>query len=207
VDLPLGAALNEALIIVQGEAPQAEWEGFDALLPTLRRRRGGEAGVKAVRYIAGDAFWAAGKEGAWSWALLAAALSRSDTPQGDAVADGRTQDLVGLGYVPKLARKPRGWLIEHRDGVRSTVLVLDGVIADYCLALKTSDGSMISAQLYQPPKPAQHQFSRLARVVDDFFHGAAAPWPIEQSVLSAGLLARIKVSSTQAGQRWETPEL
>ena len=70
-------------------------------------RRGGETGVKAVQMIEGDAVWKAGEEGRYSKDLLTAALSRSDTPLGLTVTDGRTQDLVGIGPVAEAGRRTR----------------------------------------------------------------------------------------------------
>jgi hypothetical protein len=207
VELTPGAAVSEALIVVQGSSPEAELEGLDGLLPVIAHRRGGEAGVQSVHFVAGDALWRAGHDGAWSWKLLASALSRSDSPQGDSVKDGRTQDLVGLGLVPKLARAPRGWMIEHRDRMRSAVLVLDGVVADYNFAVQLVDGPIVSAQLFRPPKPARHQFSRLAAVMEDFLLGSRVPWPVERSVLEAGLLEALVSSTTRPGVRCETPDL
>ena len=63
--------------------------------------------------IEGDAVWKPGDEGRWSKELLDAALSRSDSPQGLTVADGRTQDLVGRGELPKLVKNPAAYFIEH----------------------------------------------------------------------------------------------
>src|SRR5262249_21197895 len=114
VDLPRGTPLAEALIVVQLEAAAtqasppspsatlggAELHALEGLLPVIEWRRGGEAGVRAVRFLEGKDLWRAGDRGAWSWALLSSALSRSHTPQGDALLDARTQDLVGLGLVP-----------------------------------------------------------------------------------------------------------
>src|SRR5206468_3569716 len=79
----------------------------------VERRKGGETGVKAVEMIEGDAVWRAGKEGRWSKDLLTAAISRSDTPQGLTIQDGRTQDLVNNGELPKLAKNPAAYFIEY----------------------------------------------------------------------------------------------
>ncbi len=183
-----GTRLREALIVVQGSFPHAELEALDGVLPLLECRPGGEAGCRHIRYMEGPELWRAGVQGEWSWPLLAAALSRSDSPQGDAVLDGRTQDLVGLGLVPKLARAARGWLLEHADGLRSTLLILDGVVADINFAIQSRDGRVISAQLYQPPPPEQHQFSRLAACIEDFFTSGKPPWPLNRGRLVSGLL-------------------
>jgi hypothetical protein len=221
VDLPRGTALAEALIVVQinplaaqATPPSppatmggAELHALEGLLPMLQRRRGGESGVRNVQFLEGKNVWRAGDKGLWSWPLLAAAISRSHTPQGDPVLDGRTQDLVGLGLVPKLARHPRGWLLEHCDGLRSALLVLDGVVADFNFAVRAQDGSLVSAQLFRAPPPAEHHFNRLVAVVEDFFRGSQPPWPVERNLLIAGLLETFGKPSSRTGRRVETPEL
>lgn len=188
LDFPPGAGIKEALIVVQGPFPQAELDGLEGLFPLLEKRAGGESGIRQVQFLDGADLWQTVQPGTWSWPLLAAAISRSDSPQGDPVRDGRTQDLVGLGLVPKLARQPRGWLLRHADGLQSMVLVLDGVVADFNLALRTSAGKTLSTQLYHPPAPAQHHFSRLAGWIEDYFRTAQPPWPAQRNLRVAALL-------------------
>jgi hypothetical protein len=188
VDVAPGQILRQGLIVVQGG--QAGLDGLDGLLPLIEKRRGGESAIDQVRFYTGARLWQAAAEGIWASGLLAAALSRSDSPQGDPATDGRTQDLVKLGLVQKLAHDPHAWVVDHQDGFRSTILVLDGVVADYNFAVIAADGTIISAQLFRPPKPARHEFSRLAAAIEDFFRKQAAPWNIERSLLTAELLER-----------------
>jgi len=191
-DIAPRTPLKEALIVAQGASPLAELQALDGLLPVLERRRGGETGVRSVSRIEGDAVWRAGDEDVWSWPLLAAAISRSDTPQGDPVKDGRTQDLVGLGLVQKLARHPRVSIIEHRDGLRTALLVLDGVVADFNFAVRAGDGAINSAQLYRPPPPTRAEFDRLAAVLEKFFTTGQEPWPVQRSLLTAEILEKLR---------------
>jgi hypothetical protein len=221
VEVPNGATLDEALIVVQtnplsnqasppSPSPmlgRAELDGLEGLLPVIERRQGGETGVRSIRFIEGNALWRAGDKGAWSWPLLAAALSRSDSPQGDAPVDGRTQDLVGLGLVPKLARNPRGWLLEHRDGLRSAILVLDGVVADSNFAVRVRNGGVISAQLFRAPPPIEQHFSKLAATVEDFFRSGKSPWPVERNLLIAGLLETFRQPASRAERGIPAPSL
>jgi len=200
VDLVPGTSLREALIVVQGSSPGAELQALDGLLPILEKRRGGESGVNRIRFIEGGELWRAANQGLWSQPLLAAALSRSHTPQGDSMADGRTQDIHGLGLVPRLARNPRGWLLEHRDGLRSTILVLDGVVTDYNFAIQAADGTMLSAQLFRAPPPMEQHYSRLAAAMEDLFTGKAAPWKIERNLLTAALIETFRQPSARAGK-------
>ena len=207
IELPRDAAVQEGLIVVQGSFPDAELDALEGLLPLIERRRGGESGLRSVRHLEGQAVWEAGQHAQWSWPLLAAAISRSNTPQGDPVKDGRTQDLAGLGLVPTLAKNPRAWLFEHRDGLRSSLLVLDGVVADINFAVRTNSGKIISAQLYRPPPPAQEYFSRLAATMEDFFRSGKPPWPLHRNLLIAGLLETMAKPAVRSGNPISTPEL
>jgi len=207
IDLAAGTSLTAALIVVQGEFPLAELYALDGLFPMLERRRGGESGLRSVRRVEGPQVWNLEDNRASPgpddesltvaqrharWPLLGAALSRSDSPQGDAVRDGRTQDLLGLGLVPKLATNPRAWVLEHADGLRTILMVLDGVVADFNFALRTSRGGILSAQLYRPPAPQRHEFSRLAAMIERFVRSRVVPWPVQRSVLTASLLNTLK---------------
>jgi len=213
IQIPRGTVLKEALIVVQGPSPAAEYQALEALFPIIEKRSRGEAGVRRVRSLAGDAVWQAGTKGDWSWPLLAAAISRSDSPLGDPEKDGRTQDIVGLGLVPKLATAPRARCIEHVDGLRSTVLVLDGATRDTTFAVRSSDGRIFSSQIYCPPAPAEHQFTRLAEVVEDYFRGGKPPWPVKRGALIAGVLESwLNTAATarpggDAGSWHRTPKL
>lgn len=186
--VPAQARIKRALIVVHGDKGSAEWEGVDGLLPILERRRNGETGVEGVRVLQGRGLWAELGAGQPFQPLLAAAVSRSSNIQGDPVKDGRTQDVAGLGLMENLAKDPRGWILEHRDGVRSAVVVLNGVLADINFAVELASGEILSSQLYRPPAPMQEHFSLLAAVIDDFIRTGKMPWPVDRCVLAAQLM-------------------
>ena len=117
LELPLGCEIEDALMVGDGGSDPMDYHALEAMQCMIERRKGGETGVKAVQMIEGDAVWKAGEQGRWSKKLLTAALSRSDTPQGLTVKDGRTQDLVGNGELPKLVKNPAAYFIEHNDGL------------------------------------------------------------------------------------------
>jgi len=191
VDVPAGEEIAQALIVTVGEPGEAEFLGVDGLLPLIERRRGGEAGVASARSYRGGDVWMAGEKGDWPMDLLPAALSRSDRPKGDPDKDGRTQDLFGLGLVPRLARDPAVHVIAHKDGLRSAVAVLNGVVGDLNFAVRARSGRVISAQLHVPPPPNLHHLTLLAEAVERFFATGERPWPIERSLLAAEAMARI----------------
>lgn len=222
--LPKNTALSEALIVVQINPPPpqasspsqsgpqgtlagAELNALESLLPIIEQRRGGEAGVRSVRRLEGEDVWRAGHRKLWSWPLLASALSRSHSPQGDPVLDGRTQDIVGLGRVPKLARHPQAWILDHSDGLRTSILVLDGVVGDFNAAVRAADGRTFSTQIFRGPPPMEQHFSLLTAAMEEFFTTGKAPWPVERNLLIAGLLEAFRNPTTRSGKTLATPEL
>ena len=77
-----------------GGSDAMDYHALEAMQCMVERRKGGETGVKSVQMLEGDAVWKAGEDGLWSRRLLEAALSRSDSLQGDSERDSRTQDLA-----------------------------------------------------------------------------------------------------------------
>ena len=138
VDIPLGAQVEEAVMVGVGAPDGMDFDALEALQCMLERRKGGETGVKAVQLLEGDDVWAAGNAGRWSKDLLSSALSRSDTPMGLTVLDGRTQDLVASGVLPQLVKDPAAYCIEYTDGTRATLLLLNGAIMDYNIAARVA---------------------------------------------------------------------
>jgi hypothetical protein len=197
MDIPskpgIGAQIREALIVVEGPAPQAELAAFDALVSILDRY-GGVRRIHDVRSLEGSAVWeAADRE--WSWRMLAAALSRTDKAQGNTLLDGRTEDIVGLGFAQKMAKNPRARIIRYSGGLRSSILVLDGVVADVLLAVKAGrrlmPGTIYSTQLFQSPTPQEEHFSRLVATLLDFFETGTPSWDARRAVIEADFCERI----------------
>ncbi len=207
VDVPYGAQLTHAVVVTVGSAGAAEFHGLDALLALVVRRDGGEKGVTAVTARVGGAVWSWLEAHAQVRGLLAAAISRTDSPQGDALVDGRTQDLAGLGLLPKLAREPVAWEVEHVDGLRSVLFVLNGVVADTNFAVRETSGRVTSAQLYLPPAPGFHYWTALARRAQLFLAGGEPLWPAARSILLDGLLAALDAARARAGSRLTTSGL
>jgi hypothetical protein len=123
-------------------------------------------------------------------------LSRTDKAQGNTLTDGRTEDIVGLGLIRKMARNPRAKIIEHASGLRTAILVLDGVVGDLLVAVRAGrrlmPGTIYSSQLFQSPTPQEEQFSRSAAVITDFFHNGRAPWGKERAIIMADFAGRLR---------------
>ncbi|MFN6105853.1 MAG: hypothetical protein ACK5EA_15590, partial [Planctomycetaceae bacterium] len=207
VELPLGTELDEALMVGVGGSDPMDYHALEAMQCMIERRRGGETGVRSVQLIEGDAVWKAGDEGRWSWSLLEAALSRSDSLLGDSDLDSRPQNLARNDQLPKLVPNPAAYLIERNDGLRTCLLMLNGALQDYCFATRLKSGEEVSTQFFLPPTPNVTYSACLMRQVEDMFTSGRAPYPVERTQIVSALLERCLESRVDGHRRIETPEL
>src|SRR5580704_14008722 len=208
LELPLNCEIEEALMVGEGDSDAMDYHALEAMQCMVERRKGGETGVKAVQMIQGDAVWKAGEEERWSKELLTAALSRSDTPQGLTILDGRTQDLASNGQLPKLVKKPAAYFIERSDGLRTTLLMLNGEIKDYNFAAKVkSMPGFPSTQFFLSPTPNVTYSACLVSKIEEMFATGMAPYPVDRTLIVSGILEACLTSRLQGQKRLETPNL
>jgi hypothetical protein len=206
LELPLGCEIEDALMVGEGESDPMDFHALEALQCMVERRAGGETGVKAVQLIEGDAVWKAGEEGRWSKELLTAALSRSDTPLGSDEAEGRPEDLVSSGQLPKIVANPAAYFIEYLDGLKATLLMLNGALQDFNFAARLK-GKIQSTQFLLTPNPNVTYSACLVHQIEQMFETRVAPYPIERTLLVSGILESCLTSKVQNHQRLETPHL
>jgi hypothetical protein len=207
VEMPLGAHIEDAVMVGEGGSDAMDFHALEALQCMLERRRGGETGVKAVTLITGSDVWKALDRGTISKELLSSALSRSDTPLGLFEADGRVQDLVGDGVLPGLVPHPAAYLIEYRDGLRATMLMLDGAVKDFNFAARVHGEGLVSTQFFLTPVPNVTYSACLVQKIEEMFATGHAPYPIERTLLTSGILESCLESKKQGSTRLETPAL
>ncbi|MSU31083.1 MAG: hypothetical protein EXS25_00180 [Pedosphaera sp.] len=207
VEVPYGAKLNEALMVGVGGSDPMDFHALEAMQCMVERRRGGETGIKSVQLIEGDAVWRAGEEGRWSNRLLEAALSRSDSLQGDSDLDSRPQDLSKNGQLPKLVKNPAAYLIERNDGLRTTLLMLNGALSDFCFAAQIANGEIRSTQFFLPPTPNVTYSACLVAQIEEMIVTGRAPYPVERTQIASAMLDRCLDSKVEGHRRIATPEL
>lgn len=207
VDIPLGAPVEEAVMVGVGRFDGMDFDALDAMQCMLERRKGGETGIKAVQLLEGDDVWAARKAGRWSEDLMSSALSRSDTPLGLTVLDGRTQDLAAPGVLQQLVNDPAAYCIEYADGTRATLLMLNGAIKDFNISARVQGHGIVSTQFFMPPPPNQTYSACLATKIEQMYQTRNAPYPVQRALLTTGLLEACLRSKHRLNQRLETPQL
>lgn len=207
VEVPLNAVMEDALMVGNGGSDPMDYHALEAMQCMVERRKGGESGVKAVQMLDGDDVWKAGDDGRWSKRLLTAALSRSDTPQGLSIQDGRPQDLVGSGEIRKLVKEPAAYFIEYNDGFKATLLMLNGAIKDFNFAARLKGNVILSTQFFLSPVPNVTYSACLVSKIEEMFMTGRAPYPVERTLLVSGTLEACLKSRHQGHARLETPQL
>lgn len=208
LELPLGCEIEEALAVGYGGVDSYDFHALEGLQGMVERRRGGETGIAAVEYLEGEEVWKAGDAGVWSWRLLESALSRSDTVRGGAVEDGRPENLVRLGKLPALVEKPAAYLLFYRDGLRATMLMLNGAVNDFLFAAQLKGEPKPKAtQFFLTPVPNVNHFSGLVAKIEEMFVTGRAPYPVERTLLVSGMLEACLTARFERVRRIETPQL
>jgi hypothetical protein len=206
VELPLGVKLKEAMVVSRGELEIYGIHALEALQCMVERRTKGQQGVMAVEYLDGEAVWKAGDAGRWSWDLLESALGRSPSRNVGEPRENCThfQAPAAWGYR---AESPRAFLIEYRDGLKATVLQLDGHVADDTFAA-TVDGERnpVSTLFCLPPPPGAAFLEALAIHIERFMDTGKPPYPVERTALTGGILDSVLESRVRK-KRLETPDL
>ena len=136
--------------------------------------------MKAVTCLQGDAVWKAGDDGLWSWELLEHALGRSVSRNaGDIRANcKRFPRPANWDFV---ARGPIAFLVEYADGLKATVLQLDGHVADETFAARVEgEKKPQSCLFWLPPPPGAAFLEALASHVETFVATGKPPYPAER---------------------------
>ena len=194
LQLPMGCDIESAIAVGYGGNESYGFHTLEVLQCMVERRRGGEAGVKAVRAATGKEILAAEKQGYWSRELLVAALQTNDRQ----LPENWLDELVKAG-------RPF-YLIDHRDGFKSSVAMTDSGRFLFACKLKGDKAPATTEFTLQTGPPNRH-FAWLLRGIEHMVHARKPAYPVERTVITTGILDAAMRSLAQGGERIETPEL
>jgi len=184
--------IEEALAVGYGGIEAYGYHTIETLQCMVERRKGGETGVVSVQCLEGDEVWKARDKGLWAADLADAACAAiADKPEGK-MEDHTTE--------------PALFLIEHVDGLKSAILMLNGYVHDWSYAARI-DGQIQATEFYlQNEGPFSH-FGYLSRNVQQFFQTGKAPYPPERTLLVTGVIDAAMNSRFEDHRLIETPYL
>ncbi len=208
IDLPMGARVREAVSVGYGGVDSYDFHALETVQCMVERRKGGEAGVLWLQAYRGESFWAAWREGLWPADLVTAALCRSHTLT--PARDGFNHVLPSAEDIQRLVKDPIAYRYEHADGLKCTMLLLNGLVRDFNFAARLDSG-IFSTQMYLPMPDGRttlaNFFSPLVNHMERMFLTGKPGYPVERTLLTTGLTAA-GIESLYRGQtRYETPHL
>ena len=210
IDMPLGVRIEEAMCIGYGGVDSYDFHVLECIQCMVERRAGGESGVRWLETYRGDGFWEAYHEGLWSRELFEACLCRSHslTP----ARDGFNHIFPNDDELRRIAAEPIAYRYEHADGLRATMILMNGLIEDFNFAARLRGADRpLSTQMYLPMPPKwttlANFFSPQVNNIERMFLTGEPSYPVERTLLTTGLVAAGVDSLQQDGARLETPHL
>lgn len=180
-----GVELDEVMAVSFSDLEEHGYHAVELMQAMAERRKGGETGIESIRCVEGDAVWNLG----WSKDLLDAALRHRANP----------------GYG-KECKQPQAIQVRYKDGLKGTILNLNGMTLDYLFAARDKAGRIHSSCFYIQLYVHNH-WSFMVRAFEELVLTRKQAMPIERTLLSTGITL-FGLESRLKGQQWlATPQL
>ena len=213
-DVKRGAKLTEIVGVSFGSLDSYGFHGLEMVQCLAERRAGGETGVARVQCLSGDAVWDA----------VHISSGPASRERGPVAGDGRGlfdekllhQALARLRHRPWKTRQqtlreavkdPVLFVVDYRDGLRVSLLTLNGAVSEWSAAWSYADGSSDSTLFKHMEVRPYHHFTYLLQGIETMIHTGRPTWPVERTLLTSGILDAALISRSNAGRLVETPYL
>ena len=208
LDMPWGSDLKESVCVAYGGVDSYDIHALETAQCMSERRRGGEVGVSSVQALRGESLWnrLEQQDCETTRRLIVSALSRSHNLP---VEGGFPTEEPSIAWMKNHSPDSVGYIIEHLDGLRTTMLLTG--IRDFNYAGQFKDGSVMSCQMYLPMpghgSTTADFFNPLAHHIETLMIERRTPYPIERTLLTSGMVISGVDSLHQGQTRLETPHL
>jgi hypothetical protein len=196
--LPSGAAITEAVSIHGGGLESYDFHALEVLQSIVEFRKGSETGISSVEFLSGEALWKAARQGRWSLPLAETALAMELGNQ-----------PTTLQQIARVAQsEPYGILLTYRDGMRGCVLKIGRSATRWNFACTLQgDPQPHATRFYTGPWQNRNLFKALSHAIQHHFRSGVAPYPVERTLLTSGVLDAAMHSRAQRGAVLKTPHL
>jgi len=194
IDTPYGVRQKYAVGISFSGLDIYGFHLLDGLQAVVERRKGGETGVRAVQCLEGQDCWNYIDQNEWVKRLFDQAISHSETRV--------------AGDMRELVKKPAVFIVDYNDGLKAAAFLLTGLVQDftYAIDLEGQQKPFSTLMKLQAGKPHYH-FGCLVKNMEIMFKTGKAPYPVERTMLSSGILDFALESRILGYKILETPEL
>jgi len=210
IEMPYGASVQEVLCVAMGGVDSYDFHALEVIQCMAERRRGGETGVVALQALRGEPVWRAMDAGSWSaggWdpKLFEACLARSQTLTQPPTYSHR---FPANNQIRDFVKEPVAYRFEYADGLKATMLLMNGLVNDFTFAARIKgQATPLSTLFYLPPTPNVTYSAGLMSQAERMFVTGNAPYPVERTLLTTGLVAAGMQSLAEGQRRIETPHL
>jgi hypothetical protein len=204
MELPKDAKLVEAVSIHGGGVESYDFHALEVLQSQVEARAGGERGVARVQFLDGDALWKSAADGFWSPEVAAAAMAAevgADDPLTKYLASAGKQFEGEAPPVHAIA-------VHYRDGLRGLALKIGSSATRWNFAARI-DGQAepLATEYYVGPWQNRNLFKALSHAIQTHFREKKAPYPVERTLLTSGVLDAAMDSRIAGGTLLDTPQL
>lgn len=194
VDTPFGAKQNYAVAISYSGLDIYGFHVLEALQSMVDRRKDGETGVRSVQCLQNQACWNFIEENGWVKKLFDTALSHSNTRK-----SGLPRDLV---------KEPAVFVIDYNDGLKAAAFLMTGMVEDFTVAVDVEGRSTpVSTLMNLQNSRPHHHFGCLVKNIEKMFETGKAPYPVERTLMTSGILDFALESRIQGYKKLDTPQL
>lgn len=194
-DVGAGETLAAILAVSYHTLDAYGFHALEIVQCLAERRKGGESGVRSVRSTTGPEVWKALESGGVDRELLAEALAR---------CPGRRTTPDELpGKVPE----PVLWRFEYVDGLRATVLTLNGAVGAWSAAWRGGGGKVRSTGFDTGETRPMMHFAGQVRGIESMIRTGRPAWPVDRTLLTSGILEALLTSGAEGGREVATPHL
>ncbi|HEV2121411.1 MAG TPA: hypothetical protein VGW38_01380 [Chloroflexota bacterium] len=215
MQVPYGAEVEEIVVVAHGGLESYGFHALEIGQCLAERRQGHETGVSRVQCLTGDAFWQALQESdGWSRDLEEAALDVSAHTAGsvrdhyasrfpaDKSPNSASARRGGESSEPAILR------VEHHDGLRVTVLMLNGYVTQRGAAVRIrGEDTPLAAQFTQARRQPVWHFDHQVDLIERMVLSGQPPYPVERTLLTTGVIDAVMASRHEGGRVMETPYL
>ncbi len=190
----MGEEISEALAVGFSGLDIYGFHTLETLQCMVERRLGNETGVRAVTCLEGDDVWRAADEGLWSRELGEAAC--------DVIVDKED------GSMEEHCENPALFVVEYRDGLKGSALMLNGYVTGLGYACRSGRGDIRATEFYCQSHGGQRgphaHFSYLGLNIEEMFLTGKPSYPVERTLLTSGVLEAALTSRHEGHRRIET---
>ena len=198
IKIKKGTRIVQAISIHGGPVESYDFHALEVLQSMVENRRGGETGVKRLTFYEGDQVYQAAKAGIFDMELADAAMTAE---LGHSIGDfGK---LEGEDQIT-----PHAIVYDYVDGLKATILRVGKSSTRWNFACRIKGSATpLATSFYVGPWQNRNLFKALAHSIQTHFRNGSAPYPVERTLLTSGMVEASLQSLAGGQKRMLTPHL